>query len=1535
MREREALKMNGARAGAGVPSPSSPSRPSEHVLNSGAVVFPGVFDQHGCPLVLFPAEAQCKLTEELSREEVSHFIHYCLRLHSIRGEGGLLSVAVDLRRADLPITRFITETLLLLECDRRIIHSVYIVQPKKREVQKQLVKLLSSSASKQRRPVLFRHIFLKEVFELSNYIDRSQLPSSLGGYLIYCHQSWAAFVKVMDVFVQQFLLVVKRLPSCISTLQALSKLPVPDDLQRLRDFCSLNQARFQQLRRDLGLDDLLKHCECLLEKLRFPENDPCFQAMAGTVLYTHTALEMLRNYNRIRSAVQKVELLWTQVFSRAQVQLQMLRLQREARQIQEQMVALYRQKLQAYRTEVAEDTHTAEELLLQFEASVYTHAMALVRRAEDVMHTLAETVPEAERTPALPWLQDLERLKQNLCSAVRRLDQTLRSAADFHHARDRCKSWCERVLGESLLQELLWSEHCGGPAEGGSRRPGVQAFLRRDPGPEEEELVTLARLAHSMSEPSLQQAGSQLSHRCMTLRRLLTSTGAVPLHDLHLALQWQYEYLKGHHKSSDITSPEDQQHTCSLAADSALARPALVVSPCEGVCGVSRWPSVEASPAAAKPPSLSSFDSGFDGAGNTHPHHRSRRENLPRFLGNGDSAFKSKQIHEDIVSVSDSEEQPEERGFGLQRASIQIVPKITSDSVNLEIKVKRSSTLPRNPWLSLPIDDLESSYTVTITPGSSLPRSPSPSGRPQDQPTQTHLTQTHPSFEESELNPVGNVLSSTLTDSEEKPSCTVDGDPSLLWDSFDLHNLRRDSFERLDVSLGDWAQREQQELKEVETTLERTAEILQEEEDVLAQEVVLDELLRSEDLHKHWPVWTEARQHSTMSPQDLAESGVIGLDDVLQSEPSSSGSETLKTSESDSDAPGLGDESPSSERPVQLDTRCPEVDRSGILRELRDLQVLDEQIMEEQLKLEAQRCTETEPLQAEQRTLGHVTTRSSYRERRLFLAQLEEERREVEKMERSLSREMNKNKVRTSSSKGCRVVKCSVMERNSKLKDLDGELLRNCRPESTRQTQCASPSPPDRAEDASLSDASLTQDRAEDASLSDASLTPDRAEDASLSDASLTPDRAEDASLSDASLTPDRAEDASLSDASLTPDRAEDASLSDSSLTPEPLSSTSGSVPNTSLSEIGIGGPAAPDSAPGSESLQEAPSCQGEPFVWSSFSTPVQKLEAMDATEGPSGHPEHPEGETSSCACTDGGDSAADQAELEASASEDEMEASEAQLEVSEAQLEASASEDELEASDSEDELEASASEDELEASASEDELEASASEDELEASASEDELEASASEDELEASASEDELEASASEDELEASASEDELEASEAQLEASASEAELEASATPLTQNSGAVRDAFDPGGVLVAPVAAPRRPVPLDGRSERPPSASEHTGTGAPVESAAPSAPDACAQSTSQGLHMQNNNNNTAVLRRGETSRSSAAIPETQALTSPQEDAVARPCEGVPRAGGGSTRAACRSALHQLDTYRQVRTRAGEGSTLVGLE
>lgn len=50
--------------------------------------------------------------------------------------------------------------------------------------------------------------------------------------------------------------------------------------------------------RELGLDELLRHCERVVEKLRCPEKEPCYQAMAGTALFTHTTFDMLQNHSR-------------------------------------------------------------------------------------------------------------------------------------------------------------------------------------------------------------------------------------------------------------------------------------------------------------------------------------------------------------------------------------------------------------------------------------------------------------------------------------------------------------------------------------------------------------------------------------------------------------------------------------------------------------------------------------------------------------------------------------------------------------------------------------------------------------------------------------------------------------------------------------------------------------------------------------------------------------------------------------------------------------------------------------------------------------------------------------------------------------------------------------------------------------------------------------------------------------------------------------------------------------------------------------
>ncbi|KAL7889104.1 hypothetical protein AOLI_G00040780 [Acnodon oligacanthus] len=1025
--------------------PTRPVLPQDHVLRSGAVIYPGAFDQHGCPLVVFPAESQDKLVSELTKEESADFIRYFLRLHSKSKEDRLVSVVADLREANLSIARRVAESLLLLELHRRTVHSVYVVQPRKRDVLKLLQKLLLPGKTKHSAHATYKCVLLKEVCELWNYIDRSQLTTSLGGYLIYCHSSWVSFVKEIDSFVQEFVAVVRRLPLCISALQSVSTLPVPADLDALSHFCSINHARLQHIRSDLGLDELLRRCELVLEKFRVPESDQCYQAMVGTHLYTHTALEMLHNYERITAAVEKVELLWQQAFAKARIQLQVLNLQREAQQIESQMARLW-QNMQCCRTEEVADGSRAETLRLEFEESFYTHAMALVRRAEDVIHTLAETV--GERRVGEPWVEELEQQKNEFRSAVELQYSSIRTHCLYHHCYMKIHSWYSLAVCESFLQDLLWETCCDGQGDvsaGREWKPALESFLRVHTCPQVEELVQLAHLANVLPDPHLQTAGRQLAHRCMNLRKLLTSPGSATLRDLQLALQWQYEYLKGSCETvtSDLTP---RRSVCAeVQPDSGFVSRSL--RPSQSDLSKQDPPFLrsvstpDSAYPAGKPPSLSSFDSGFEGAGSGHADTgKEGPEGLPRMPCGRDvtSRLKVPQLQiseENVSSVSDLEELDRgPAGNNSSKASIHIIPRISADSLNFEIKVQRSAMLPRNPWLSLPVDDLENSYTVTISPSSPglqrAPKSPSHSERCRDQPTQTDCVHSPKrkdgdgGFREEEFSPIRNVLSSTIAEGE--ADSTAEAPPTLLWDTYDLHDVGHDTCDRLsDVSLGNWELKEQQELQAVEEILGRTAGILQEEENILAQEQALDVLLKADHPDRQWPSWNHNVQLTQMSSGDLAEAGVIGLED----EPSS----PLHFGYQDD----VSSSGPNSEALTPADLH---LDRNGVLQELKDLQVLEERILEEELKIQELRLSDKTP-----------------ERRRKFLEELEREKKEVEELERSLSREEKQQEGKVKKRpRGQKVVKCSIMEMASAIRSFeedDEALLMNCR----RQTQESKP----------------------------------------------------------------------------------------------------------------------------------------------------------------------------------------------------------------------------------------------------------------------------------------------------------------------------------------------------------------------------------------------------------------------------------------------------------------------------------------------
>lgn len=288
------------------------------------------------------------------------------------------------------------------------------------------------------------------------------------------------------------------------------------------------------------------------------------------------------------------------------------------------------------------------------------------------------------------------------------------------------------------------------------------------------------------------------------------SSEPVAVDELQRALQWQYELLRGNCSSADCAA-EGRGHTGEAIK-------------CKDPKEATSSPRPSSS-AHSTPLSLSSFDSGFDCVGNGQlevgPH------DLCRLAGITDSEKRAlilPQINKDSSACSDVAVQDEESDCGSvgssSGASIQVVPKAAADSLNFEIRVRRSAALPSNPWLSLPVDNLENSYTITITPNPTpqkknhqLQDPPDPAAAVgqlfgcRNQPAQTEVrSSTRPSasksrpssqstLEDPELNPVGPILSSTITEEINKSLSTTEGGPSLLWDSYDLHEQNQDSID--------------------------------------------------------------------------------------------------------------------------------------------------------------------------------------------------------------------------------------------------------------------------------------------------------------------------------------------------------------------------------------------------------------------------------------------------------------------------------------------------------------------------------------------------------------------------------------------------------------------------------------------------------------------------------------------------------------------------------------------------------------------
>lgn len=143
-----------------------------------------------------------------------------------------------------------------------------------------------------------------------------------------------------------------------------------------------------------------------------------------------------------------------------------------------------------------------------------------------------------------------------------------------------------------------------------------------------------------------------------------------------------------------------------------------------------------------------------------------------------------------------------------------------------------------------------------------------------------------------------------------------------------------------------------------------------------------------------------------MSSSELTEAGVFGLEDSLDS--SAGSASEIKAFEADTAAP---------------------YSRPELLTELKKICVLDELIVKENLKIHELQCSQENPIDelSGSKPESSCTEQSNVsKERMMFWLEMEKEKREVEKLEKSLDNEGTK---KTPNERSRKVVKCSIMEK--------------------------------------------------------------------------------------------------------------------------------------------------------------------------------------------------------------------------------------------------------------------------------------------------------------------------------------------------------------------------------------------------------------------------------------------------------------------------------------------------------------------------
>ncbi|XP_022097607.1 uncharacterized protein LOC110983040 isoform X2 [Acanthaster planci] len=551
----------------------APRMPEDDIIMSEVAILTGGRDQHGRPIIAFPARYHTILESKVKASGMDSLLRYYIDITRVADRKRGFAFVTDLRFSTLDFILLMKSILNSIQAEMKGAIGtcvLYAILPLNKKTHKDTLTHLALRQSKKKMnkniiPPYFQSVAIDDEVELYNYIEKSHLTPELGGYLQYSHRDWVAFRKIVEPLFGNFEFVQVRLSDTYQHLSAMAKTNVGHSKEQLQQTHSQLQETYYDIRRGLQLDQVLDQCEELLARFSSCDEEDVFTVLAQKPVFKETKEMVEGCRDQLIAAKKKIEDDWHSTSSWIIQAIQLIEYREDVNKLLDWLKSKKERDLQ-HVADIADNLSRAEMLCNHFETGFLLKAEEKMSRVSDLVQQgeeMAMNNGNSSRGEIMTLANTLKQHSKDFQNALQKHQHILQSVYRFHQLYNEARRWyisCIKFLPPDLYDlytdlkshsqshdsqalRLQWEED-------------VRRFLHKHPLMAKEELKQVKLIPEDIGAASLKKKGRLLSYRCLILTNLLSHRLKISASNIRDILKWQSEIRN---RSDDSASHQSER----------------------------------------------------------------------------------------------------------------------------------------------------------------------------------------------------------------------------------------------------------------------------------------------------------------------------------------------------------------------------------------------------------------------------------------------------------------------------------------------------------------------------------------------------------------------------------------------------------------------------------------------------------------------------------------------------------------------------------------------------------------------------------------------------------------------------------------------------------------------------------------------------------------------------------------------------------------------------------------------------------------